>query len=93
MSAPGADVSEQLRARLVAALVPTQLQIRDDSADHAGHAGAGSGGHFAVRIVAAAFNGKRLLERHRLVYTAVADLLQGGIHALQIEARGTDDIG
>ena len=82
-----------LRERLVAALAPTTLEIRDDSAAHAGHAGAGSGGHFSVRIVAPSFNGRRLLERHRLVYTAVAELLQNGIHALQIDARGTDDFG
>ena len=84
---------EAVRGRLVAALAPTELEIRDDSAAHAGHAGARSGGHLAVRIVAGAFNGRRLLERHRLVYTALAELLQSGIHALQIDARGTDEIG
>ncbi|MEY4760617.1 MAG: hypothetical protein RLZZ200_473 [Pseudomonadota bacterium] len=80
------SVQEQLEARLVASLSPLQLSIRDDSAAHRGHAGAAGGGHFDVRIVAGAFTGKRPLERHRLVYAAVADLMQNGVHALSIDA-------
>ena len=81
------SVQAELEARLVAALAPTELAIRDDSAAHHGHAGAAAGGHFAVRIVAAAFNGTRTLERHRLVYAAAGDLMQNGIHALSIDAH------
>jgi BolA protein len=86
-------LGEVLRERLTAALDPTWLEVRDDSAAHAGHVGAREGGHFAVRIESPQFAGLGLLARHRLVYTAVADLLRGGVHALQIEARSTDDIG
>jgi len=80
------DLRAQLHGRLQAALEPLTLEIRDDSAAHRGHPGAADGGHYAVRIVSARFQGRRLLERHRLVYTAVADLMQNGIHALSIEA-------
>lgn len=74
-------------ARLRAALEPVAvLEIRDDSAQHAGHAGAAAGGHFSVTIVAPAFAGKPRVARHRLVYDALADAMQRGIHALAITA-------
>jgi len=85
-------VLDALRDRLQQALQPELLEIRDDSAAHAGHAGALSGGHFAVRIVARQFGGRRLLERHRLVYTAVAGLLENGVHALSIDAVSPEEI-
>jgi len=65
---------------------PVHLNVIDDSAKHAGHAGAKEGGHFTVDIVSAAFEGKKALERHRLVYAALAPL-KGSIHALAIKAR------
>ena len=77
---------ELLRTRL-AALDPLQLEIRDDSAKHAGHAGAKEGGHYAIHIVAARFAGLGAMQRHRLVYDAAGDLRQNGIHALSITAR------
>jgi BolA protein len=74
-------------ARLRDALAPVQsLSVRDDSAQHAGHAGAAAGGHYSVLIVAAAFAGKPRVARHRLVYDALADAMQRGIHALAITA-------
>ena len=82
-----------LRRQLTDALQPAELQIRDDSAAHTGHAGARSGAHVSVRLVCDRFAGLRLLERHRLVYTAVADLLHSGIHALAIEALTPDEVG
>ena len=76
-----------IRARLEAAFAPAQIDIIDDSARHAGHAGARDGrGHYQVRIVAAAFAGMPPLARHRAVYTALGELMQSDIHALQIEA-------
>jgi BolA protein len=78
---------ERLRAALEAALHPTALEIRDDSAKHAGHAGAREGGHFHVVITAAAFACVPALERHRLVYAAAAELMGRDIHALSIDAR------
>jgi BolA family transcriptional regulator, general stress-responsive regulator len=76
-----------IEARLAAALSPVQsIAVRDDSAQHAGHAGATAGGHYSVTIVAAAFAGKPRVARHRLVYDALADAMQRGIHALAITA-------
>ncbi len=77
---------ERLRAALQS-LNPTVLEIRDDSARHAGHAGAREGGHFHVVIAAAAFTGVSALERHRMVYAAAAELMGRDIHALSIDAR------
>ncbi|MGS0892283.1 BolA family protein [Burkholderia stagnalis] len=75
-----------IEARLNAALAPRSLSVRDDSAQHAGHAGASAGGHYTVTIVSAAFAGKPRVARHRLVYDALADAMQRGIHALAIVA-------
>lgn len=74
-----------LRERL-ATLEPTQLEIRDDSALHAGHAGNSGGGHYSVTIESSHFAGKSTIIRHRLVYQAVGDLIPSGIHALSIKA-------
>jgi BolA protein len=79
--------ADRLRTALEAALAPTDLQIRDDSAKHAGHAGAREGGHFHVVITAAAFAGVPALARHRMVYAAAAELMGRDIHALSIDAR------
>ncbi len=78
---------EQLRQALERELTPCSLEIIDDSAKHAGHAGAREGGHFRVNVVADAFAGRSQLERHRLVYAAVAPLMGHGVHALSIIAR------
>jgi BolA protein len=78
---------EQLRTALEKALQPSLLEIRDDSAKHAGHAGAREGGHFHVTIVAAAFQGTTQVQRHRMIYAAAAELMGRGIHALSIDAR------
>ncbi len=75
-----------IEQRLRAALEPERLAIMDDSAAHAGHAGAREGGHFTVQIVSAAFSGKTPIQRHRLVHAAVADLMHREIHALSIRA-------
>ncbi|MHB1615815.1 MAG: BolA family protein [Metallibacterium sp.] len=76
-----------IRARLQTAFAPLELDVIDDSARHAGHAGARDGrGHFRVRIVSAAFVGMAPLARHRAVYAALGALMDSDIHALQIEA-------
>ncbi len=82
---------ELIRTRL-AALEPAQLEIQDDSAKHAGHAGAKDGGHYAVRIVTPRFAGLSTMQRHRLVYDAIGDLAQQRIHALSISAKTPDEI-
>jgi BolA protein len=81
----------QIRSALESELKPRSLEIVDDSAKHAGHAGAREGGHFRVLVVADAFKGRSQLERHRLVYAAVTPLLGQGVHALSIIARTPDE--
>lgn len=77
-----------IRERLTRELQPVKLEITDESAKHAGHAGAASGGgHFIVNIVSPAFENKTLIQRHRLVYDAVGDIMHSEIHALSIQAK------
>jgi BolA protein len=81
----------QMRRALEQALAPLALEIVDDSARHAGHPGARGGGHFRVTLVSEAFRGRSPLERHRLVYAAVAPLMTNAVHALNIIARAPDE--
>lgn len=77
----------EIRRRIEAALSPTALEIIDESHKHVGHAGARDGrGHFAVKVTSDRFAGLRPLQRHKLVYAAVGDLMDTDIHALSIEA-------
>ena len=80
-------VESKLRTRL-ATLTPTTLELNDDSAAHAGHAGAAPGGatHWRVRLISTQFVGKSTIARHRMVYAAIGDLMNQPIHALQIQA-------
>ncbi|HZO24344.1 MAG TPA: BolA family protein [Steroidobacteraceae bacterium] len=82
---------EQLRTALERGLNPLSLEIIDDSRHHAGHAGAKEGGHFRIRVIASAFAGRSQLERHRLVYAAVAPLMGHGVHALSIDAHAPEE--
>ena len=76
-----------IKSLLTESLSPVQLEIADNSQAHAGHAGTQSGGgHYHVRIVADAFIGKSLVQRHQLIYKALGDLMKHEIHALGIEA-------
>ncbi|NDC61620.1 MAG: BolA family transcriptional regulator [Betaproteobacteria bacterium] len=80
--------AEQLHAQLAAQLTPFELQVFDESAAHAGHAGAdgsGRGTHFRVRIGAGVFQGLSRLAKHRLVYDALHQFTDRGMHALAIE--------
>lgn len=81
----------EIRAALEQALAPTSIEVVDDSAAHAGHAGAREGGHYRVTLVASAFAGRPRLERHRMVYSAVAPLMGRGIHALSIIAHAPSE--
>jgi BolA protein len=80
-------VESAMRARL-AALEPLKVELRDESAQHAGHAGArpSGGSHWQLTIVSEAFRGKTAVARHRMVYEALGDLMKQDIHALKIEA-------
>ncbi|MEO7392873.1 MAG: BolA family protein [Ramlibacter sp.] len=80
--------AEALRRRLAELLAPTSLEVLDESAAHAGHAGAdgsGFGTHFRVRIASPFFAGRSRVARHRLVYDALQDFVDRGLHALAIE--------
>lgn len=86
------DRASLIRARLLEALAPCEVEVRDDSHLHAGHIGAREGGgHFSVRIVAEEFRGLTPLARHRKVYAALDELMDGLIHALAITALTPDD--
>ncbi|MDO1558909.1 BolA family protein [Brevundimonas sp. 2R-24] len=82
-------VAAEMRRRLEAAFAPSVLEIVDDSARHAGHAGARPGGesHFNLRIVSSAFEGLSRVERQRRINAALAELLAGPVHALSIKAE------
>ena len=88
MSAAATITASLLEARLRDTLAPTQLTVLDESAAHAGHAGAngsGFGTHFRVRIASPRFDGQPRVARHRLVYDALQDYIEQGVHALAIE--------
>ena len=92
MNATANDLKTALEGRL-AALSPTRLEIRDDSAQHAGHAGAASGGrHFSVTIVSEHFLGMPRVARHRAILERVGDLIPYPVHALAINALAPDEI-
>ena len=81
----------EMRDRL-AVLAPLELAIEDESALHVGHAGAASGGgHYRMTLVSAAFAGQPRVARHRLVYDALADLMQREIHALAMTLLAPDE--
>lgn len=82
------QVAAEIRRRL-ARLQPIRVELIDESARHAGHAGARPQGesHFRLLIVADAFSGRSRIERQRMVYGALGDLMQTDVHALAIEAR------
>ncbi len=91
---PNTDRVTLIRERLNAAFAPVSLDIIDESAKHAGHAGArGGGGHFVVTIVSAAFREKNPIQRHRLVYDALGDAMRSEIHALSIKASTPEETG
>jgi BolA family transcriptional regulator, general stress-responsive regulator len=80
--------ADALRERLQELLAPTRLEVIDESAAHAGHAGAdgsGFGTHFRVRIASPEFAGRTRVACHRLVYDALQDFVRQGVHALAIE--------
>ena len=82
------DIAQQIHRRLTERLQPTALEVIDESALHAGHAGAsptGRGSHMRVRVASPLFTGMGRVQRHRLVYDALQDFIDQGPHALAIE--------
>ncbi|WP_294393507.1 BolA family protein [uncultured Sphingomonas sp.] len=90
---PTGPVAAEIERRLAAALSPQRLAVIDDSAKHRGHAGHDPRGesHFTVEIVAHAFAGASRVQRHRLVNSALGELLRDRVHALAIVARAPDE--
>ena len=89
----GANMTSRLRAKLEAALSPLALDIEDESAKHAGHAGAREGGetHYRIRIVSEGFAGLSRVQRQRKVYAAVAEELAERVHALSLVTLTPDE--
>ena len=86
------ETQNKMRARL-AVLDPTILEIIDESHKHAGHAGArDGGGHYVLNIVSAKFAGNNTVARHRMIYSALGELMKREIHALTIQAHTPDEI-
>ena len=82
------DTAPRMHQRLLETLTPTQLEVIDESAAHAGHTGAngtGYGTHFRVRIASPMFTGHSRVAQHRLVYDALQEFIDQGVHALAIE--------
>jgi BolA protein len=80
----------EMQAVLTQALQPEFIEVQDDTASHhghAGHSGAAFGTHFSLRIQARSFSGLSHVQRHRLVYDALRDLMPRGVHALAIKAE------
>lgn len=87
-----ATTTDLMRERLEC-LTPAQVEITDESAAHAGHAGAASGGgHFHLVIVSNRFAGHNAVGRHRQIYQALGDLMGSRIHALSITALTPDEL-
>ncbi|PKI71756.1 hypothetical protein CRG98_007889 [Punica granatum] len=89
--------AQRIKSKLQSALEASLLEIDDVSHRHAGHAAvraSGSAGetHFNVKVVSAKFDGKTLVNRHRMVYDALTDELQSGLHALSIVAKTPQEI-
>ncbi len=84
------DIESVLRQKL-AFLSPLRLEVVDDSHRHAGHAGSQGGGHYQLLIVSKEFAGKTTLQRHRLVYGALDELMRSRIHALSIRSMSPDE--
>lgn len=92
--ADAGPVATEMTRRLEEALSPTKLQLQNDSDQHAGHAGHDGSGesHFSLTIESAAFAGLNRVQRQRLVYRAIGDLMDGKVHALQIQATAPGDL-
>ena len=88
-------VADSIRAKLMAGLQPSRLEIVDDSARHAGHAAAAPGGetHFNLLVVSERFAGQSRIERQRTVYRLLAEELAGPVHALSLKALAPGEAG
>lgn len=89
---PTNETIAEIKARL-AVLTPQHVEIIDESALHAGHAGAKSGGgHYQLTIISPAFSGQNIVARHRAIYQALGDLMSTRVHALSITAYSPEEL-
>lgn len=94
----GRPVYTAITQKLTRALAPTVLNVIDESAMHAGHVGNPSRGdpsaetHFRVEIVSDAFEGKRQVMRHRMIYDALSEEMDNPIHALQLKTKTPSEV-
>jgi BolA family transcriptional regulator, general stress-responsive regulator len=86
-----ASTAARIESLLQQRLLPAHLEVRDDSAAHVGHAGAGGKGHFRLRIVSTCFAGLKPLQRHRLVNDVLSPLFATGLHAVAMETLTPDE--
>ena len=86
-------VATEMLARLNSALSPMRSDLADDSEQHRGHGGYNPAGesHFSLRIESAAFSGKSRVERQRMIYAALGDLMRERVHALSIRATAPEE--
>jgi BolA protein len=91
MGATSSPTAAHIVSLLQRRLQPAHLEVRDDSAAHAGHASAGGKGHFRVRIVSTCFEGLKPVQRHRLVNETLAPLFETELHALAMETLTPDE--
>lgn len=89
------QTKDHITRKLTEAFAPESLDVVDESDQHQGHAGHRPGGqtHYRVYIVAEAFRGKSRIDRHRMINTALAAELAGGVHALAIHAKAPGEGG
>lgn len=93
MTASAKDSRETRIRACLAQLDPLHVEIIDESHKHAGHAGAREGGgHYVLHIVSARFAGNNTVARHRMIYSALGDMMKREIHALTIQASAPDEI-
>ena len=91
MRKPPGPTAVRIEKLLQQRLRPAHLEVRDDSAAHAGHASAGGNGHFRLRIVSTCFEGLKPLQRHRLVNETLAPLFETELHAVAMETLTPDE--
>ncbi|MBC7415531.1 MAG: BolA family transcriptional regulator [Herminiimonas sp.] len=93
MTAPISEREQKILSLINATFAPTACLLEDESAQHAGHAGAASGGgHYRLRLVSSRFDGCNRVARHRLVYDCLDDMMRSEIHALAINALAPSEV-
>jgi len=91
MSVQSQKIKEKIELILREQLLPTYLEIEDESWKHQGHAAAGGGGHFQLTVVSKCFEGVNLINRNRLVFDTLGTLMQSDIHALSVKAKTPEE--